>query len=128
MDNPINPEESRKIQENPDIPVGDKVINLDASRFEKSKYASQDDHSKFRIKDIAVIKSIAPKAFDAAAKEVKEYSDQLFQNRASGKKSTWRKLGSVPTVLLTLRPELAFDKAAWDKFFLENPEYKTKDK
>lgn len=120
----IHPEEQKSILENPNIPLETKVLNLDASKFEKSEYAD----GKYRLKDLNILRELAPGVYESVADEVKEYSAALFETKGQFRKyNLGRKVGSIPLMDMTLNPELAWDHAAQDKYFQEHPELKTKD-
>lgn len=111
-----------------DTPTWFKVLNLEASQFEKSRYASYGaDEEKFRLKDIGVLRKIAPGVYESAAGEVKEYNDYVS---AEGSKinryKIGKKIGSIPLLDAGLHPELMHDKKAQDKYFKDHPEMRCK--
>ena len=126
----IPAEESRSFLDNPGIPAWQKILNIDASRFERSRYAgqAQSPEGKHRLKDLNILREIAPNTYQSAAEEVKEYSEQLFETRGQFRKyKLGRKLGSIPMLDMALHPELGYDKSAQDKYFKDHPELKTKE-
>lgn len=131
MDSGSIPEqESKKFLEDASIPAWQKILNLDEKHFEKSKYAgdSQSGEGKFRLKDLALLREVAPGTYAAAAEEVKEYSEALFQTKGQIRKyRLGRKLGSIPAFDMALHPELAWDHKAQDKYFSQHPELKTRE-
>jgi len=112
-----------------DAPTWWKILNLPDSHFERSRYAGyalEDGAGEFRIKDTKVLREIAPGVYDGAAMEIKEYNDALFQTRGGFRKYKIGKLlGSIPLIDAALRPELANDPAAQDKYWREHPELRT---
>lgn len=122
----IPKEESRNFLESQEVPTWQKLLNVDASNFEKSKYAA-DGQEKFRLKDLNLLREIAPGIYESAAGEVKEYNDAMFETRGTLRKyKLGRKLGSIPTIDMALHPELAWDKKAQDKYFQDHPEMRTR--
>lgn len=100
------------------------TLNIDAAEFERSKYAGLTP-GKFRLKDLGVMRKLAPGIYESAAEEVKEYSDFLAYSDKNVKKvRLGRKLGSIPLVDAGLNPELMHDPKAQDKYFKLHPELK----
>lgn len=126
----IPKEESRAFQDDASVPAWAKILNIDASKWERSKYAGEsvNPEGKHRLKDLALLREVAPGVYQAAAEEVKEYSDALFETKGQFRKyKLGRKLGSIPMMDMALHPELGFDRAAQDKYFAEHPELKTRE-
>lgn len=124
----IPKEESSNFIDNPDIPVWQKILNLDTKNFERSRYAGESfsPEGRHRLKNLNLLREVAPGVYKSAAEEVKEYSDQLFETRGQLRKyKLGRKIGSIPMMDMALHPELAFDKSAQDKYFKDHPELKT---
>lgn len=111
----------------PDIPLWFKIVNLDEKHFERSKHAgsSVDGKGKFRLKDLGIIRQMAPNIYKAAADEVKEHNDYVFQHGASFKQyKLGKKIGSIPLIDACLHPELASNQKAQEKYWQENPQLK----
>ena len=107
-----------------DAPDWFKLLNVDASQFERSKYAGE-QAGKFRIKDLGLLRRVAPKVYQAAAEEVKEGNEFIAQHdKRFGKVKLGRKLGSIPAWDAALRPELLTDPKAQDKYFQDHPEFR----
>jgi len=101
------------------LPLWWRVLNLDAANFEKSVYAGD----KFRLKDLGLMRKIAPKVYDAAAQEVKEHNDYVFQEgKKFNKYRLGKKIGSIPMWDVALHPELMTDKDAQEKYWQQHPE------
>jgi len=111
-----------------ELPEWFRILHLEDDLFERSKYAApthSESKGKHRLKDLNILRKIAPNTYETAAQEVKEYSDALFEHKGVLKKyNLGRKLGSIPLMDMTLHPELANDPAAQDKYFKEHPELK----
>ena len=116
------PEENKKFLEDPEIPLYQKILNLDAGRWERSKYLNHSPGSEgaHRLKDLGIIRQLAPKMYEAAAEDVKAFKDSAVKHNG-----TWKKLGSIPAIDMELHPELRYDKTAQDKYFMEHPELRT---
>lgn len=109
------------------LPLWWRLLNIPEEQFERSKYAAPtDSKGKFRLKDVNILRKIAPEIYESAAEGVKEYSDALFEHKGNFvKHKLGRKLGSIPLVDVALNPELAYDHKAQDKYFQNHPEMKT---
>lgn len=111
-----------------DDPLWWKLLNLDASHFERSKYAaplSPESKGKFRLKNLEVLRKLAPDLYEAGAQEVKEYNTYLAEHDGGLKKyKLGRKLGSIHALDAALHPELMNDPKAREKYWLEHPEMK----
>lgn len=106
----------------PEVPLWFKLMNLDASHYEKSQYADPNRPNAFRLKDPTVLQQLAPGLYEAAAGEVKEYNDALLANGKSKRKyKLGKKVGSIPLTEALLRPELMNDKKAQDKYWSQHP-------
>lgn len=106
----------------PEVPLWMKLLHLDEKHYEKSKYADPLNPNKFRLKDPAMIRKLAPGLYEAAAGEVKEYNEALAINGSSKRKyKLGKKVGSIPLVEAMLRPELMNDKKAQEKYWQDNP-------
>ena len=126
----IPKEESAAFLDDPNIPAWQKIMNIDARNFERSKYAgdSWSGEGKHRLKDLNLLREIAPGIYKSAAEEVREYSQQLFETKGQFRKyKLGRKLGSIPMMDMALNPELATDPKAQDKYFKDHPELKTRE-
>lgn len=116
--------------DDPTIPAWQKIINLDTRNFERSKYAGESfsPDGKHRLKDLNLLRQIAPGVYESVAQEVKEYSDGLLETRGKFRKyKLGRKLGSIPLLDMAMHPELGHDRAAQDRYFKEHPEFKTRE-
>lgn len=112
-----------------DVPDWFKVLNLEAGLFERSKLLADnpDSKGKFRLKDLNVLREVAPRTYEVAAQEVKEYNDALFETKGQVRKyKLGRKIGSIPMLDAALHPELMNDPKAQDRYFQEHPEMKTR--
>ena len=109
-----------------DIPTWWKILNLEDTQFERSRYADEAaEREKFRLKDIGVMRKVAPGVYEAAAQEVKEHNDYVFQHgQRFNKYKLGKKVGSIPLLDAGLHPELMHDQKAQDKYFQEHPEFK----
>ena len=111
-----------------EAPLWWKVLNLDDRNFERSRAAgdSHDGNGKFRLKDLGLMRKLAPGLYESAAQEVKEYNDYVFENRGVLKKyKLGRKIGSIPIYDAALHPELINDEAARKKYWEQHPEMKS---
>lgn len=112
-------EEKKEYLEDKSIPLWQRILNLDASRFEKSRYAAL-NAGKFRLKDLNILRQLAPGMYATAAEEAAEFRETAKRNNG-----TWKKLGSIPAIDMNLHPELIYDTKAQDRYFSEHPELKT---
>ncbi len=114
----------------PDIPAWFKLLQVDEKHFERSLYADPHGTSeagKFRLKDLGIMREIAPHVYAAAAEQVKEHNEMVAAHGSKIKKyKLGKKIGSIPLYDVTLHPELAHDKAAQKKYFDEHPELRCK--
>lgn len=113
----------------PEVPLWFKVLNLPEENFERSQYAgdSFDGKGKFRLKDIGVMKRLAPGLYEAAAQDIKEHNDMVFAHGNSAKKyKLGKKVGSIPLMDAALHPELVNDRKAQEKYWQQNPELKAR--
>lgn len=95
----IPEEENKAYLEDPLIPAWQKILNLDTRHYERSKYAGESIAGKHRLKDLSILRQVAPGMYAAAAQEVKEYSDALFETHGQFRKyALGRKLGSIPKI------------------------------
>ena len=94
--------------------------------FEKSAHADPFGvGKKFRLKDIGVLRRLAPGVYESAAGEVKEHNDYVFAHGGKERKyKLGKKLGSIPLWDASLHPELSHDKRAQEKYWQEHPEMK----
>lgn len=116
-------EENKQLLEDPQVPLWQKILNLDSSRWERSKYAAphlEGSEGAHRLKDLNIIRQLAPGMYEAAAEEAKAFRDTAVKHNG-----TFKKLGSIPVLDMHLHPELRYDKHAQDKYFKEHPELKT---
>lgn len=116
------PEENKQFIEDKSLPLWARILNLDASRWERSKYAapqSPDSEGTHRLKDLNLVRQIAPEMYEMAESEAKEFRDNAVKHNG-----TWKKVGSIPIMDMSLHPELRYDKFAQDKYFSEHPELK----
>lgn len=116
-------EESKQFLEDPEIPLWAKLLNLDASRWERSRYAvphTYGDSGAHRLKDLNILKVLGPGQYQAAVEDVKAFKETAIKHNG-----TFKKLGSIPTAWMNLHPELKHDKSAQDKFFRDYPEFRT---
>lgn len=108
-----------------ELPTWWKILNLEDNLFEKSQYANPWQAGKFRLKDLGVLRKIAPGLYESTVQEVREDNSYLtqdgknFKNTALGKK-----IGSIPLLDVGLHPELASDPKAQEKYWQEHPEYR----
>ena len=80
---------------------------------------------KFRLKNLNILRKIAPYLYEAAAEEVKEFNTfHRLNGNTFDKVKLGRKIGSIPLVDMVLHPELQSDKKAQDKYWKEHPELK----
>ena len=109
-----------------EVPTWWAVLNLDENRFEKSRYADAGaEREKFRLKDLDVMRKIAPGVYESAAQEVKEHNDYVFQHgKRFNKYKLGKKVGSIPLWDASLHPELMHDKKAQEKYWQAHPEMK----
>ena len=112
-----------------DEPLWWKLLQLPAEQYERSRYAAplnEGSEGKFRLKNSeAVIRKLAPGVYEDCAGEVKEYQDALDATDPHARKyKIGRKLGSIPLIEFSLRPELS-DPHEQDKYFQQHPELKT---
>jgi hypothetical protein len=114
--------------EDPSVPLWFKVINLDEKHFEKSIYADPNaPHGKFRLKDPNILRQLAPGVYESAAAQVREHNDTVLLHGSSKKKyKLGKKIGSIPLVEATLRPELMNDPEAQKRYWQQHPELKCK--
>lgn len=115
-------EENKSFLEDKSIPLWQRILNLDASRWERSRYANPDNYNQegvHRLKDLNIVRQLAPGMYEAAAEDAK-----AFRNSAVKHNGTWKKVGSIPSIDMSLHPELRYDKSAQDKYFIEHPELK----
>lgn len=115
-------EENKDYLEDKSIPLWERILNLDSKRWERSKYAGphmEGSEGAHRLKDLNIIRQLAPQMYEAAAEEVKTFRDSAIKHNG-----TWKKLGSIPLVDVHLHPELRYDKNAQDRYFKEHPELK----
>ena len=119
------------IFDDPDVPAWWKVLNLPEENFERTKYAAPltdpDSKGRFRLKDVNILRKLAPEIYDGAAREIKNYEDVLLEHKGTLKKyNLGKKIGSIPMLDVSLRPELAYDESAQNKYWEEHPELKVK--
>lgn len=109
-----------------DMPAWWQILNLEASQFEKSRYADENaEKEKFRLKDLGVMRQLSPGVYEAVAQEVKEHNEYVFQNgKRFNKYKLGKKIGSIPLQDAGLQPELMHDHKAQDKYFQDHPEMK----
>lgn len=101
-----------------------KILNIEASEFERSKYAGLDP-GKFRLKDLNLLRKVMPGVYESAAEEVKEGNEYITQNgKRFGKTRLGRKIGSIPLYDAALHPELMHDPKAQDRYWQDHPEMK----
>lgn len=115
-------EENKQFLEDKSLPLWARILNLDASRWERSKYAAphrEDSEGVHRLKDINIVRQLAPGMYEAAAEEVKAFKDSAVKHNGH-----WKKIGSIPTIDMSLNPELRYDKSAQDRYFRDHPELK----
>lgn len=117
---------ANKILKDKSIPLWYRILNLDEKNFEHSNYAGA-NKVESRIKDLDILRKLAPNLYESCVKEIKEDSIyNTWDGKRKGKVKLGKKLGSIPVVDFAYRPELANDPKAVDKYFIDNPQYKNK--
>jgi len=110
-----------------DAPVWWRVLNLEDTQFEKSRYADPARPGAFRLKDVGVLRRLAPGVYEAAADDVREFQDYVFQHGASHRKyRLGRKIGSIPLLDAAHNPELLGDRKAQDRYWQDHPEMRVR--
>ena len=118
--------QAEKIVKDNSKPLWWRILNLDAKNFDISKTAGLNSVNA-RIKDLNILRQLAPRTYEACAEEVKEFNSyNAFDGRKFRKVVLGKKLGSIPMVEWSHRPELQYDEKAVDKYFIENPQFKCK--
>lgn len=112
----------------PEVPLWYKILNLDDSKFEKSEYADPNgSRSKFRLKDLSVMRKLAPHLYEAAAEDIKEHNEMVAAHGNRVKKyKLGKKIGSIPLIDAALHPELTHDVKAQKRYWEQNPQLKAK--
>lgn len=113
------------------IPDWWKILNIEDTEFERSKYAKSSVSGKgaFRIKDLNILRKILPDVYEAAAEEVKEFNTfHRLNGNTFDKVKLGRKLGSISLWDAALQPELFNDSKAQDKYWKDHPEFKAEQK
>ncbi len=113
--------------DDPEVPLWMKIIHLPEEQFERSKYAgdSVDGKGKFRLKDLGVMRQLAPGLYEAAAEDMKEHNSMVVAMGDSAKKyKLGKKIGSIPMIDAALNPELSSDKKEQEKYWKAHPEFK----
>lgn len=111
----------------PEVPLWMKLIHLPEESFERSQYAGEsiDGKGKFRLKDLGVMRQLAPGLYEAAAEDMKAHNDMIVAHGNAAKKyKLGKKIGSIPLIDTALHPELATDKKAQERYWKQHPELK----
>ena len=106
-----------------EYPTWWKVLNIEDTKFERSQFASDAGPGKFRLKDLDLLRKVAPSIYEAATQEVREDNEYIAQEGKKFQKlRIGRKLGSIPLLDAGLNPELMHDKKAQDRYWENHPE------